>query len=621
MADMPKRPRSHALETKSKRLFEASMPEDWVVTDSGPDYGIDLRVEVFQDGTTTGLQFNVQLKATDGNVRNRWSIRRETLNYWETLASPTLLVIAHGPTETLKYQWVHLSAVSAGDTKSVSIKADHSFVPDTPAKLADEVHAFYLAKELWRHLPIPVVLQGNQLNGMDATPIKRELRRLLRTLPSLVLVTDSHAPAPFASIAFQGDRVDVAISGTLPRPLSWGNIDMQEHRSQIAADIVAAIGVAAGYLGAADLGAAMFRVAAPLSEMLTETQSLPDIIRLLAQTHNTESILTIVRRTTCVEGHPSADTVLAAVLLALQNKDHAEIVAAIGWALRDAARSWIAPARSLYNAAGLLAPTAPLEALKLYDACTAADESYTYRGYWWWEKGRAHWGARDSVNAEACYRKAVTLNEGRAIGPLADVLLRTGRFAEAARVLDAADLSDESAGAQWRLTLLTVHYIVDDLSIAYQDPSKWPSTSFEPRPDSDMYDRATQALQQNAIDGWAHAGVATTEEAPSKTLAAISAAICMLDSPLFWLQVVECAMTDSALTLPRRIAISRDALYCAWVYNNDQFKEEVEDYPLLPDELKKSVLTAFDAIRPGAPVPEIRVWDEAVGEQIHQSGD
>lgn len=82
MAEMPRRPRNHALETKSRRLFEAAIPDDWVVTEAGTDYGVDLRVEIFEDGSATGLQFNVQLKATDGDTGDRWPIKRQTLNYW-----------------------------------------------------------------------------------------------------------------------------------------------------------------------------------------------------------------------------------------------------------------------------------------------------------------------------------------------------------------------------------------------------------------------------------------------------------------------------------------------------------------------------------------------------------
>lgn len=625
MAEMPRRPRNHALETKSRRLFEAAIPDDWVVTEAGTDYGVDLRVEIFEDGSATGLQFNVQLKATDGDTGDRWPIKRQTLNYWEALPSPTLLAIAHAPTETVRYLWLHLYAIPSASTRSVVIKTTVSLTVGNSAELATEVRAFKLARELWKHVPLPVKIAGDRLNGMNATPIKREIRRLLRKIPSLTIATDSETGLPFASVQFLGDRVEVAISGTLPRPLSWGGIDADAQRLNVASDILAAIGVAAGSLGAADLGAAMFRLAAPESWMIAETVSLPDIIRLLAQTGNTESILILVRRTAAVENHPSAEKVLGAVLLALRSEDHKEIIAKVGWTLRDSARKWEQPARSLYNAAGLLASADPLEAIKLYDASAAADHAYLQRGYWWWEKGRAYWKAQDATNAEICYRKAVSLDEKRAEGPLADVLLRTGRFTEAKTVTDSADFLQRPDQAQWRLTTLMLDYVVDDLKIADQNPLAWETTSFQPgsdpEPDLDLYARAVSSLHRNAMDCWAYGAVSTATEPSFRMKASISAAICSLEIPMLWVRVIEAAMEDGALDQNQKLMILQDALFCAWAYSNDEFKEAIEDDPFIPDQLKQSIIRAFDDIRPGAPVPEIRVWNDETGEQIFNSAD
>lgn len=618
MAETPKRPRTHALETKSKRLFDSMLPDEWVVTEPGDDYGVDRLVEIFKDGTTTGLQFNVQLKATDadGAAKTRWSIKRQTLNYWETLATPTLIVIAHAPTETLRYQWSHLAPQNAKNTKSVSIAAERLLDNSVALELSDEVEAFHLARELWRHLPIPIVLEGTALNGQDVRPIKREIRRFVRKIPSLAVVADSGEQIPRATVVFRDERVDVAISGTLPRPLSWSIIDVEMDRTHLAADILAAVGVGAGTLGAANLAAALLKIAAPFSGMLAETAALPDVVRLLAQSGGAESILTLIRRTACVENHPSGFNVLIAVMLALQSDEHEEIRAAVGWSLRDAARTWRRPARSLYNAAGLLAPVDSSEAIKLYEAAASADETYLARGYWWWEKGRAHWKAHDVINAEACYRKALSLGEGRAVGPLSDVLFRTGRFKEAMKCISSGDIWTEPDQAQWRLTLLTLQYLVEELGIADQDPSSWSSVGFEPLPGTDLHERARAFLQENAIDGWAHAAIATSDPGDLRTSASIAAAICLPSNPSFWLRVVEDAMTDKSLTDKERAGIAQDALHCAWVYHGDEFKEALEDDPLVPEQLKGSLLSAFDATRPGEPAPEIRIWDDDTGQQL-----
>lgn len=80
----PKRTRAHRLEDASKTAFRALCDEaGWIVRDMPGDYGIDLEVEIFDNDSTTGMTFRVQLKGTDrlpGKSR-KVSIQTATLNY------------------------------------------------------------------------------------------------------------------------------------------------------------------------------------------------------------------------------------------------------------------------------------------------------------------------------------------------------------------------------------------------------------------------------------------------------------------------------------------------------------------------------------------------------------
>ncbi len=62
---MPQRPREHAVEQESRDASRAVLPAEWTVADTADDYGIDSRVEIFDQGAATGLRFGAQLKATD----------------------------------------------------------------------------------------------------------------------------------------------------------------------------------------------------------------------------------------------------------------------------------------------------------------------------------------------------------------------------------------------------------------------------------------------------------------------------------------------------------------------------------------------------------------------------
>ena len=64
---MKKRPKSHVTDSRGEQLFRSVLPQEWIVRDYRPDYGIDYSVEVFDsqgDGfVTLGEHFFVQLKS------------------------------------------------------------------------------------------------------------------------------------------------------------------------------------------------------------------------------------------------------------------------------------------------------------------------------------------------------------------------------------------------------------------------------------------------------------------------------------------------------------------------------------------------------------------------------
>lgn len=104
---MPNRARSHILEDQSIRRFRDALPPDWVYRVKVPDYGIDGEIEIFDcDGTSTGLTFNVQLRATDDASRaDRVRIEIDELDYYRSLDVPTAVVRYCSQDETLFWQW------------------------------------------------------------------------------------------------------------------------------------------------------------------------------------------------------------------------------------------------------------------------------------------------------------------------------------------------------------------------------------------------------------------------------------------------------------------------------------------------------------------------------------
>jgi len=102
-----KRPRAHETETRSRQIFEGSIPTSWVARSQIPDYGVDYDVEVFKDETSTGVTFKVQLKGHEhlvlGQEEHHFSCALATKSagyLCEELATPTVLAIVDLATET-----------------------------------------------------------------------------------------------------------------------------------------------------------------------------------------------------------------------------------------------------------------------------------------------------------------------------------------------------------------------------------------------------------------------------------------------------------------------------------------------------------------------------------------
>ena len=85
----PIRGETHQQAESSERFFRSSLPRNWVCERPENDYGVDLRVDLFEGNRATGLELLVQLKssarATEGDFE---VVRLATATYnhlWDKL--------------------------------------------------------------------------------------------------------------------------------------------------------------------------------------------------------------------------------------------------------------------------------------------------------------------------------------------------------------------------------------------------------------------------------------------------------------------------------------------------------------------------------------------------------
>jgi hypothetical protein len=102
------------------------LPENWTAEKPGSDYGVDLRVDIFEGEYATGLELLIQLKASDTSTDGEnESIRLRTTTYnhlWDKLQ--VVMLVKYIADENEAY-WLLLSKVpepnQGQDTFTVSI--------------------------------------------------------------------------------------------------------------------------------------------------------------------------------------------------------------------------------------------------------------------------------------------------------------------------------------------------------------------------------------------------------------------------------------------------------------------------------------------------------------------
>jgi len=107
---LPNRPRAHVLEALSRWHVESNFPAEWICNSAREDYGLDLRVEIVAGEDVIGLEFSLQLKATDHlkiageDVVHRCNV--STAQYFLRRPEPVMYVVYDAQGKTAYWLWI-----------------------------------------------------------------------------------------------------------------------------------------------------------------------------------------------------------------------------------------------------------------------------------------------------------------------------------------------------------------------------------------------------------------------------------------------------------------------------------------------------------------------------------
>jgi len=140
---LPQRVESHILEEASERFFLQNLPESWVSEKPKHDYGIDFKIDIFEDNKATGLELLVQLKASKSTGKSKCKIRLDvsTYNYlWGKLQVVMLIKYVY---PLKKAYWILLKDVPApqpgNKTFTITIPEENDFATIDWQKLHEYV--------------------------------------------------------------------------------------------------------------------------------------------------------------------------------------------------------------------------------------------------------------------------------------------------------------------------------------------------------------------------------------------------------------------------------------------------------------------------------------------------
>ncbi len=236
---MPKRTRSHELESNSIRAFERQIPSKWVCRRKGDDYGVDLEVEVFdQNGDATGLQFFVQLKATD-NPKKRQSVSMEVdrIEYLDSFDHPAMVVRYCEPTGTLYFAWVsNIIATNerpSGKKLTLKFQSDDLWTEITPQALVRTLQIKRTIKYNSHRLPLGLEVDSEKTEANSKFNLNHALSQLASSSRSIIFDHDTERCLP-VKIWIAGKMLCLAVDVVASLKFVLDNVEREEIFSSVA---------------------------------------------------------------------------------------------------------------------------------------------------------------------------------------------------------------------------------------------------------------------------------------------------------------------------------------------------------------------------------------------------
>lgn len=478
------RPREHVVEEESNRALVAALPSTWVARPQDPDYGIDYTVEIFEDGSRTGLFFNVQIKATDEAKLDKAlrSVRfsRPLADYYAAQASPVLVVRYHAPTGQLYWKWFdaydpHLrprSTASPEAGQSIGFRFDESdaWSETTPDQLVAGVRGFRRFHQAEQRLPLTLLVEDTA--AVDPHELAVALRGSLRAVRDLITVERRAATPEDAVVEVREDRARVSLADVASATI---HVEPSlRSTGWLAPNLAVALALTLTNIGQTNIAAQLTATCGDQADLLTDPECCLVLAGAFFRSRRVPEALRLLDRLDASGQWPRelASYLLMSALLArgsnltTEERELAEQVVGARLQRRIDRRDLPSAASEAYNLAMLYKRTLQLEkAQAAFERAAELDPTYLGRGYYHADLAGALFGQQHYATAAEHYSRAIELGAEPYVEALAaDALIYAGRYREAIDLLTpylepVGEASPEDA--EWRLKKAVIPLLID----------------------------------------------------------------------------------------------------------------------------------------------------------------
>lgn len=458
---MPKRSKSHQLESASILALQTRLPPQWVFREEHPDYGIDGSIEVFAgDGNATGLRCLVQVKSTaKSSARPYVRIRRQTGDYYRSLEGPVLIVFYQADRDRLLVRWFHEFDPFYGGLGEKEITfyftEEHAWSDATAARIETDLRTLRVLRT--GALPLPIAVQisvlpdrvGTISRGRVELAIRRELRKLRNLF-------QEEGESAALHIRVELEKVVASFRGRHSVTLHFG--EDEKDAETFARDVLVLIAVATGRAGDHGLASTIGARVAGRSRLMRIPETALHLAHSIVRSQQIGLLLHITEQ--LMEDEESRPTADALMMLAIvEGRDDETFRSAVEGHLRKRVQREEAAGDSVqigtvhYNLANWLrGQRRRREALRHYRRAAEAHPAYAERDYYYRDLGGLLFGEGFYRAAAKYYAEGVRRggpNDWKALE--ADALLFAGSYDEARDAFARYLETEEQPDAGWVL--------------------------------------------------------------------------------------------------------------------------------------------------------------------------